>query len=365
MTPAPTTRLVIGCMTGTSIDALDAAAVRIDGSGLTLRARCERTASWPLGDLAVRLRRAAEQAPMTAGEWSRLALDFGRFHAERLADFARALSARPTLISVHGQTVFHAPPASWQMINAAPIAAALGCPVVFDLRQADLAAGGQGAPITPLADWVLLRDDRESRAIVNLGGFCNITLLPAGGPPEGVRGMDICACNQVLDAAARRALRRPFDEDGAAAESGAAHGPALAELAGILESQRAAGRSLGTGDEAALWVERWAERTSPENLCATACAAIAMSVAAAAEGAGSLILAGGGARNRALVARLTDAAGPAQVRLIDELGVPGDFREAIEMAVLGALCQDRVPITLPEVTGRRAGAVMSGTWCGL
>lgn len=365
MTPAPISRLVIGCMTGTSIDALDAAAVRIDGSGLALRARCEHTASWPLGDLAPRLRRGAEQAPMTAGEWSRLALDFGRFHADRLADFSRTLGAKPTLISVHGQTVFHAPPASWQMINPAPIAAALGCPVVFDLRQADLAAGGQGAPITPLADWVLLRDERESRAIVNLGGFCNITLLPAGGEPESVRGMDVCACNQVLDAAARRVLRRPFDEDGAAAVSGAAHGPALAELAGMLESQRAAGRSLGTGDEADRWVERWADRTSPENLCASACAAIAMSVAAAAEGSGALVLAGGGARNRALVEQITEVARPALVRPIEGLGIPGGFREAIEMAVLGALCQDRVPITLPQVTGRREGAVISGTWCGL
>ena len=121
-----------------------------------------------------------------------------------------ALEARADLVVAHGQTVFHAPPASWQLLNAAPIARAVRAPVVFDLRQADLAAGGQGAPITPLADWIMLRAHGPAaagRAIVNLGGFCNVTILPSGAGPEGVRGMDVCPCNHLLDGVARRRVR--------------------------------------------------------------------------------------------------------------------------------------------------------------
>ena len=191
-------------MTGTSIDALDAALVELRGSGLGLRVSVRATASWALGPLGDDLRRAASGQPAPAGFFASLSRRFGEFHAERLGAWLDALSGAPDLVCVHGQTVFHAPPDSWQLIDASPIVRRVGAPTVFDLRRADLSCGGQGAPITPIADWVLFRDDRSARAVVNLGGFCNITRLGAGGGPETVRGSDVCACNQVLDAIALR-----------------------------------------------------------------------------------------------------------------------------------------------------------------
>lgn len=354
-----TTRLVAGCMTGTSLDGLDAAIVRIEGVGLAMAARFVRGTTRPLGDLAAPLRRLAEQEPMTAGAIAALARDFALLHADALRELIGP--DRVDLVAVHGQTVFHAPPVSWQLISPAPIARTLGVPVVTDLRAADLASGGQGAPITPLADWVMLRRAGERRAVVNLGGFCNVTLLPAGEDAAGVAGLDVCPCNHLLDAIARTLFNTPFDADGARASAGSVHPPAAEDLDSVLRGARQPRRSLGTGDEAAEWVLRWRVRVKSEDLAATACEVIARLVSEATSGVGRILLAGGGARNRAL-ARAIAGACPVPVEPTDAHGLPGAYREAAAMAVLGALSQDRVPITLPSVTGVPAPAPVAGCW---
>src|SRR5205814_430604 len=127
----------------------------------------------------------------------------------------------------------------------APIVRAIGCPVVYDLRAADIAAGGQGAPITPVADWVLFQDARLGLAIANLGGFCNLTIIPRDGDePSDIRAMDVCSCNQLLDTIARMLMRVPFDEDGKRAAEGHVNDEALLDLDGVLAAQAGAGRSL-------------------------------------------------------------------------------------------------------------------------
>ena len=352
-------------MTGTSIDGLDLALVRVDGCGLEMRGTLVRHVSRSLGALAGELRAAAEQRPMTAREFASLAWRFGELHAEAIAE--AAAGAPIDLVVAHGQTVVHAPPISWQLLNPAPIAARLHCRVACDLRQADLAAGGQGAPITPIADWVLFRDATKRRAIVNLGGFCNVTVLPAehGGSVCDIRGMDVCACNHVLDAVARAVLGAPYDADGAAAASGRVDASAVAALGALLAGQREAGRSLGTGDEAAAWIESHRSALSPFDLAASAVEAVAAQIAAAigAHHVDEIIVAGGGARNRTLVQAIARAAGIA-LRATDDLGIPIEAREATAMAVLGVLAEDGVEITCPGVTGRTTRAGRAGAWCG-
>ncbi len=354
-----TARLVAGCMTGTSIDSLDAALVRIDGEGLAMTARFVRGVTRPLGDLAGPLRRLAEQEPAAAGAIADLSRDFALLHVVALRELIG--NDRIDLIALHGQTVFHAPPVSWQLVTPAPIGRALGVSVVSNLRAADLAAGGQGAPITPIADWVMLRHADESRAVVNLGGFCNVTLLPAGADPSGVRGMDLCPCNHVLDTLARKLMNAPFDEDGRRAASGAVHDNAFEDLGGALRAARRPGRSLGTGDESAEWVSRWRARVGPDDLAATACEGIAQAIAGAVAGTDRVLLAGGGARNKTLARAITSCCS-ARVELTDAHGLPGTYREAACMAVLGALSRDRVPITLPQVTGVSGPAPAAGEW---
>lgn len=363
-------RHIVGCMTGTSIDGLDAALVRAEGSGLSMRAAFLRGRSCPLGDLGPRLRSVAEQQPMTAGEIARLSRDLALFHARQVRALLDDAGTTIDLVCVHGQTVFHAPPVSWQLFNPAPLAEALGVPVVFDLRAADLASGGQGAPITPLADWILFRHEREPRAIVNLGGFCNVTLLPPGDDPgtiDRIRGFDVCACNHLLDGVARSLLGRPYDDGGAAALSGTVNDDALEDLGGVLESQFRHGRSLGTGDELGEWVSRFRARVAPTDIAATACEGlgqfIARRIADSEMPPARLLLAGGGANNAALVRSIGDWAS-AKVAPVDVHGIPAAYREAACMAVLGALSADGVAITLPAVTGVRCPAPVAGAWFG-
>lgn len=346
-------RLVVGCMTGTSIDGIDVALVAVEGRGLDMRAWMVRGASRPLDALGPALREAAEQKPLAAARFAMLAHELAAAHVRAITEVLTG--ERCDLISLHGQTIFHAPPLSWQLINPSPVAHHFGVPVVFDMRAADLAAGGQGAPITPLADAVLLRDMRGTTAVANLGGFCNVTTglgdADGGVDVRRVRGRDVCACNHVLDAVARAALDRPYDEGGMHALGGTPDPAALDGLLAILSEQSVAGRSLGTGDEVSEWIARHASRVRGPDLAATACAGIARAIAESVRGSQTILLAGGGSRNMALVKAIRLAAAPAAVRFADEAGLSGMYREAIGIAVLGALCQDRVPIALPQVTG--------------
>lgn len=347
-------------MTGTSLDGLDVCALEAAGRGLAASFAVKAFLSKPLGPVGDQLRSLASGQAMTAGEISRLGLAFGELHAVAIAECAEQ-AGRPDLVAVHGQTVFHAPPASWQFINPWPIARRLGCPIVSDLRGADLSAGGQGAPITPLADWLLFRSAIEDRAVINLGGFCNVTLLPRASGIDAVRGLDVCACNHVLDAAARAALGLDFDPSGENAAKGIPHATARDSLVGVLTGQSKGGRSLGTGDESTAWVARWSTELSSAQLLATAVDAVAQAIASSVRGSGRLIVAGGGAMNLTLVSAIARHA-DADAARSDQYGIAVTHREAAEMGVLGLLAMDGEPITLPQVTGRGGAAPIAGSW---
>lgn len=352
-------RLAIGMMTGTSIDALDASLVRAVGAGLDMRVRPVRHASFALGELSTGLRELASGRPKRAEEIARLALAFGELHADAALELAGGDTGSLELIAVHGQTVYHHPPASWQFLNAHPIAARTGVPVVHDLRQIDLALGGAGAPITPLADRVLFADLCAPWAVVNLGGFCNVTIVDAAG---GTGGRDVCACNQLLDGLARELLNRAYDENGASALRGWARSELVAEIVRLLEDQASAGRSLGTGDELEHWCLRARDLDhSREDVLASAGAAIAQVVAAQLEASATVVIAGGGAKNPALVGALKERL-KGEAVLSESIGIPVEHRESMAMAVLGLLCADRVPVTLPGVTGRADAPLVSGAW---
>ena len=353
----PGIRKVVGCMTGTSLDAIDVAALTVDGHGLDMRVQVETQATLPLGALGPRLRAMAEQQPMTAGEIAQLGQDFSRLHITAIKGACGR--QKPDLIAIHGQTVFHQPPLSWQFLTPAPIAWELNANVVYDLRAADIAAGGQGAPITPVADWILFRHSSERRAIVNLGGFCNVTRLPAHDNYRHLDGGDVCACNQILDRMARALLELPFDRDGQVALQGQVNEGAMADLVRQLGTQADAGRSLGTGDELGDWAGRHALEEVSDAL-RTACAAIAEVIIAKCVPTDRLVVAGGGVRNRALMQELR-ARSPVPVVTSDELGIPATLREAASMAILGALCEDVIPITIPRITGVLR-APISGSW---
>jgi len=351
-------------MAGTSLDGVDAVLLRVTGRGLGMALDAVLDAvSVPLGGGQL-LAQLARGGSADAGAIALACLELGKSHqlaCRTLCD--RAGIDRPDLVCAHGQTVWHTPPVGWQAFNPWPIAHDLRCPVVYDLRSADLNAGGQGAPITPLADWVLFRHPEQNRLIVNLGGFCNATNLDAGEQPGSIRAKDLCACNQVLDAASRAGIDRAFDPDGASAACGRVHPPAEAELFACLLGQLLEGRSLGSGDEAGRWVSEWSPRLSGQDLLATACRGVARAIAAglAGMGSGAVYVGGGSARNATLMRDIEHTLGR-PVRRTDDLGVAAAWREGACFAVLGLLAMDGVEITLPSVTGRDGSIPLSGAW---
>ena len=367
----PAKRFVAGCMTGTSIDGLDIALVEIDGHGLDIRCTVKQCISRPLGDLAGRLRLITQRIPITAKEIAQVSHRLSIIHLDALKELTDA--EKIDLVSVHGQTVYHAPPLSLQMINPTPIAIGLNVPVVTDLRAADIVHGGQGAPITPIADFLLYRSNTETQCIVNLGGFCNLTLLGRFPEQTGkniepvlskIKGQDVCACNQILDTLARRLFKVPFDVDGLLSSKGVIKPEPFDYLKSHLEEQStrgSRGSSLGTGDELISdWIKRFSGEYTSGDLVRSASAAIASTVVFKCASADRIILAGGGVKNKTLVAEITKRS-KIPVELSDEKGIPSTHREAVAMSVLGALCQDRVPITLPQVTGASSSSI-SGVW---
>ena len=216
----------------------------------------------------------------------------------------------------------------------------------------------------------MFRSIKERRCITNLGGFCNITWIPGGSgvqPGEDqltgwithLYGKDVCACNQLLDRISRDLTDSPFDEGGALAAAGSVIPTLFDELHKLLLDQAKQERSLGTGDELAFWVARYKSNFPPNDLARTVCASIAATIASPGP-VDRRILAGGGVNNKTLVAEIIKRS-KCPVSLSDVFGVPVSYREAVAVAILGALCQDRVPITLAQVTGAIPPPV-SGSW---
>lgn len=347
-------------MTGTSLDALDLALIEVRGHGVTLNATVHSCASVSLGDLTVDLRKLADQQPMSSEDIAHLSHKFGLLHLNAV----RTLIEDDTidLVAVHGQTLFHKPPVSWQLINPSIIAHDLNVPVIYDLRAADLACGGEGAPITPIADYILFHSPIEKRTVINFGGFINVTHLPDSDDPTQIQGGDVCVCNQFLDRLSRELLRQPFDRDGEASTSGLLADTPNHDLVKFLDNQIRENRSLGTGDEITDWLHKYKNRYAPNDLLRTACAAIASSVWRSVQSFDPkrLIVAGGGVHNRALMREL-ESVSSVPIEHSDYFGIQANYREAVAMALLGALCQDRIPITLSQVTGNHAAPV-SGCW---
>ena len=373
--PHASPALIVGCMTGTSLDGLDVALVEVHGSGIDITARLRRHLSRPLGDLAAALRRLAEGCPAPAIDYLRAARRLGECHAEAIADLLNTASPdrTPDLVVAHGQTIHHAPgdaagALSWQLLDPWPIVHRLRVPVCYDLRQADLVAGGQGAPLTPLADWVMFRDAAHDRVVVNLGGIVNVTDLPAGASPGDVTGRDLGPCNLLIDGIVR-ALHPDlkYDTDGALARRGRAD-PRVYEQVRAHPFFRHPPRSTGREDFTAAWIAeliaRFRSALSPADFVASAVDAVAQLIAdhVAAQTPAQLVLAGGGARNSALADGIAARVAPGhEVVLSDALGVPCEAREAIGFAVLGALARDGYAVSLPRATGARATA-RPGAW---
>jgi anhydro-N-acetylmuramic acid kinase len=360
-------RVVAGLMTGTSVDGIDVAICRV---GAGPRPRLLAILGAETVPFAPDLRRRLlEAGGAGAAELARL----GRALGEAYADAVEALAARAgvavELVGSHGQTVYHEHGlTTLQIGEPAFLAWRLGCPVVADFRQNDIAAGGCGAPLVPILDDWLLRRPRERVLTLNLGGISNVTALPPlEARDEPVLGFDCGPANMVLDELAVRFTqgRETCDRDGAFAAAGRVDKALLRELLADPALAQPPPRSLGREQFGAPYVDRLLRRRPPAfrqdwlDLFATATELSARAVAEACaafvpwrEAAAELVAAGGGVRNPELMRRLAAAMAPVPVVASgDAHGLPADFKEAVLFALLASARVDEVPGNLPSVTG--------------
>lgn len=378
---APEGAIVVGLISGTSADGVDAACCRLAGRGRSLRCEVLGTAALPYpGSIAPELRRPEDlDAPAVA----RLSVAVGAAFADAaLAAIAAAGRKRAeiALVGSHGQTIWHDPRGTrggvgctLQIGEAAEIAERTGLPVWHDFRPADVAAGGEGAPLVPYADWVLFTLPDRWTVCLNLGGIANVTLLPPAAEIPDVIAFDTGPGNMALDHLAATFLGRPHDEGGEAAATGDVDRALLAAALADPYFALPAPKSTGREHFGRAWTE---ERFGPlEGLSepevrgrlATAAAVTVESIARALEGeAGTprvpdgarVLISGGGRRNRALMEGLVRRLAPREVLTVDEAGLDGDHKEAVAFAILAYESALGGAVAMPGATGARHPALL-------
>jgi len=324
-------------------------------------------------------------APSTStAELARLNWRLGLAYAEAVTATASVHSIRLDLIGCHGQTLYHQPAAlsyagrrfacTWQAGEASLIAAACGVPVVSNFRPADMAAGGQGAPLVPLLDYVLFADRKRARVLQNIGGIANLTAIPAACGHEKVAAFDTGPGNMVIDWLAHELFDRRFDRNGSIAARGTVIAPVLnAELRNpyfALKPPRTAGREQFGREYAARFLASCRRHSSnPEDSLATATALTAETIAASYKrfvwrsmkaDPVDYIVSGGGARNGTLMALLARRLGPLGCELAtsEQFGLPAEAKEAAAFALLAWQTWHRLPGNVPKATGATRPAIL-------
>ncbi len=359
----------VGLMSGTSLDGIAAAVVRFaeaEGAGHGLEAQLLAFVTRPY-TRDQRDRLSAALVGASARDYCRLGFDLGAWLADAaVAALAEAGVPRRDVraIGSHGQTIWHEPPHStWQLGEAAVIAERTGIDVVSDFRVRDIAAGGQGAPLVPIADALLFSGD-DWRALQNLGGIGNVTVVPPHGDFDGVRAFDTGPGVGVIDAVVRTLIpESTYDVDGRHAAAGTPVTAVVDEL--LSHPYFAAPPPKSTGRELfdRAYVERLVARcrelqprASNDDVIATATALTARSVADAyrrflPEPVTEVLLSGGGAENPALVAMIRDALAPLPVRAFSERYFDGEAKEAVAFALLAHLHISGRPGNIRRATG--------------
>jgi anhydro-N-acetylmuramic acid kinase len=378
--------LALGIMSGTSADGIDVALVRAKRRSASL----ENFASIPFSrSVQQAILQLAEGRPVSTAEISQLNFLLGEVFADAALTACKKFRVPPAQIDVigsHGQTVFHQGTpvpfngrriaSTLQIGDPSVIAVRTGITTVGDFRPADMAAGGQGAPLVPFVDYMLYRHPRIGRVALNIGGIANVTVIPAGAVLSNVFAFDTGPGNMVIDALVRHFTRgrRRFDRNAKMAARGTLL-PGLLHtlLADKYFSQRPP-KTTGREQYGEAYLRRLlahgeARRAKPEDLIRTATILTALSIVDAFHRfispktkIGELVVSGGGARNPLLMAQIAAGLAGITVRDAGDLGVPADAKEAFAFAVLARETLRKRPANVPGATGAKR-AVILGKVC--
>ena len=396
MTESKPKRMVVaGVMSGTSADGVDVALCRVSpsrakGGTPSIKLLGHAGFAYPKGVRAAVLAAMDAQA-IPVAELSRLNWRLGEAYADAVAEAAKKFGVQVGLVGCHGQTIYHQGSTSaylgtpvrtsWQTGEAAVIAERLRVPVVSDFRPADMAAGGQGAPLVPMLDYCMFRSAKVSRVLQNLGGIGNLTALAPGAGVDRVMAFDTGPGNMVIDACMKRLYERDFDENGAVARTGRVLREVVAQVLEEPYFSTPPPKSCGREQFGEAFVSRFMamcrkavdEAGQDKDVIATATALTAASIvdayrrfvrphldAAAPLAKVEFVVAGGGAKNFTLMGMLRNGLEPlgVTVREMDDLGVPAQAKEGVAFALLAWLTWFGLPGNVPSATGAKRAVVL-------
>jgi anhydro-N-acetylmuramic acid kinase len=377
--------IVAGVMSGTSADGIDVAVVRIEPGRQRPKLTLIAHEGFPYpAVLREAILAAMNATSISTAELARLNWRLGLEYTDAVRKTVAKHGVKIDLVGCHGQTLYHQAKAdryagrsfacTWQLGEAATIAQMLHVPVVSNFRPADMVAGGQGAPLVSLLDYVLFADAKRGRVLQNIGGIANMTAIPARAGADSLIAFDTGPGNMVMDALTQRLFDKPYDRGGMIA----AHGKVIAD---VLETElkhryyrlappRTAGREEFGREYAEGFLVACKKLSKvPEDAVATATALTAESIVRSYTRFVSpkmdgkpvdYIVSGGGARNQTLMAMLEDRLTPMGCRLasIDGFGLPAEAKEAAAFALMAWQTWHRLPGNVPAATGAERAVVL-------
>jgi anhydro-N-acetylmuramic acid kinase len=376
---------VVGLMSGTSVDGIDAVLVEVTGRGMNLRFRQKGfvTVPFPPRFREMVLRNSVAETSRV-DDIARLNMLLAQLYANAVRVLARRTGVGLRgidLIGSHGQTIQHLPEptrmfrrtvrATLQIGDPSALAKLTGIPTVGDFRVGDMAMGGEGAPLVPFFDFVNFRSGTKSRALLNIGGIANMTVLPRGCGIDEVVAFDTGPGNMVVDALMKRFFRRPYDREGTHAARGVPCELLLRELLVHPFIRRrppkSTGREMFGKDFVGMMISRGRRLGCRRHvdLIRTATELTALSIfenyrrfIAPRTSIDELIVSGGGSHNRMMMELLSDLFGPAEVKRAEVVGLSSDAKEAICFALLAVATIKGTPGNLPRVTGAKKPVVL-------
>lgn len=374
-------RKIIGLMSGTSADGVDAALVSVEGAG---KASNIEVIAWDMypHDPEVRdeVIAVASGKECDAGHIAVLNFLLGHAFADAAVELCRKAEIpldEVDLIGSHGQTVFHHPPGqaqgplpcTLQIGEPCVIAERTGVTTIADFRPRDMAAGGQGAPLVPLVDYILFSSDRKSRCALNLGGIANVTILPKSCSVDDVMAFDTGPGNMVLDELAKvfSGGEKSFDEGGILAKKGKSNKPLLEILLAHpyfkKRPPKSTGREMFGEHYARQILEHGARLEMKEaDIMRTTAELTARAIGDACRSHSGafdeVVVSGGGVHNETLVKEIMKSLKPAKILISDRLGIPSDAKEAIAFALLANETLAGHAGNLPSVTGASGPVVL-------
>lgn len=357
----------VGLMSGTSVDGIDAVAIQVDPALHPAALVAHHTHPWP-AELQAALKGLPLQPPASWTEWMALDVKIARAHADAVRDLLSSPSmagGQPVAgIGFHGQTIFHAPEHAntLQLGSPAHLASATGLPVFADFRRADMAAGGQGAPLAPLFHEAVFGSPRKTVAVLNLGGIANISIIENG---RCIAGYDTGPANGLMDGWCAQHFDCAYDAEGQHARQG----QVLPELLNRLLADPYFSRSHPKSTGREYFSERWLDAQlvhteNPRDVLRTLLELTVSTVATAAcqHGLQELFVVGGGSANPFLMERLAMAMPDITIRQSDDVGWPPQAVEGAMIALLAARCESGVASDCTKITGASRPTILGARY---